>query len=147
MRAYPLWQDPLDFMVAADHPLARPGTATRAELASLEAVLPGLDTFRQLVARCFGGLSSDCHAELPAAAADMGNHSLQQLAVDGVQLERTLCYASQKIAIATPVAKASPNSRAASRSACAGQPWIICGSVACENGMPRKIRWASPTAP
>ncbi len=112
LASYPLWQDPLDFMVAADHPLARPGTATRAELASLEAVLPGLDTFTgQLVARCFAEAGVQLETAMTTnyletlrmmAAVGLGwtvlprgmrNQSLRRLAVDGLQLERTLGYA------------------------------------------------------
>jgi DNA-binding transcriptional LysR family regulator len=51
----PVWEDPLDFMVAADHPLAVAGGATDLKtLAAHPAVLPGLNTYTgQIVKRLF----------------------------------------------------------------------------------------------
>jgi DNA-binding transcriptional LysR family regulator len=50
----PLWDDPLCFIVAADHPLTRAGAVTLAELTRYPAVLPGLATYTgRIVAELF----------------------------------------------------------------------------------------------
>lgn len=51
----PIWEDPLDFMVAADHPLATAeGAIELKTLATHPAVLPGLNTYTgQIVKRLF----------------------------------------------------------------------------------------------
>jgi DNA-binding transcriptional LysR family regulator len=53
----PLWDDPLTFIVASDHPLANrsaPTTLTLAELARYPAILPGLATYTgRIVAELF----------------------------------------------------------------------------------------------
>ncbi len=51
----PVWEDPLDFMVATDHPLATAkGTIELQTLAAHPAVLPGLNTYTgQIVKRLF----------------------------------------------------------------------------------------------
>lgn len=50
----PVWQDPLDFMVAADHPLAGSEALELRQLAAHPAVLPGLNTYTgQIVKRHF----------------------------------------------------------------------------------------------
>jgi DNA-binding transcriptional LysR family regulator len=41
----PLWDDPLGFMVAAEHPLTRGGRLSMADLAATQPVLPGLGTY------------------------------------------------------------------------------------------------------
>lgn len=111
LASYPLWQDPLDFMVAADHPLAGRSRASLAELAVMEAVLPGLDTFTgQLVSRCFDDAGLPLQVSMSTnyletlrmmAAVGLGwtvlprgmlDDSLRPLAVRGVRLERTLGY-------------------------------------------------------
>jgi DNA-binding transcriptional LysR family regulator len=52
--ALPVWQDPLDFMVAADHELARGGQLALPQLSSHPAILPGLTTYTgQIVKRLF----------------------------------------------------------------------------------------------
>ena len=111
LASFPLWRDPLDFMVAVDHPLAG-GTGTElAELAAFEAVLPGLDTFTgQLVARCFNDAALDLQVSMTTnyletlrmmAAVGLGwtvlprhmrDDSLTCLAVTDIHLERTLGY-------------------------------------------------------
>lgn len=49
-----LWDDPLCFIVAADHPLAGRGAVTLAELARHPAILPGLATYTgRIVAELF----------------------------------------------------------------------------------------------
>lgn len=109
LASYPLWRDPLDFMVAADHPLADNAETALADLADREAVLPGLDTFTgQLVARCFDAARlplkvsmSTNYLETLRMLAGVGlgwtvlprsmcDRSLRCLSVEGVQLERTL---------------------------------------------------------
>jgi DNA-binding transcriptional LysR family regulator len=50
----PVWQDPLVFMVAADHPLTAGRRCTLADLAAHAAILPGLNTYTgQIVKRLF----------------------------------------------------------------------------------------------
>lgn len=45
LRTLPVWDDPLEFVVAPDHPLAARGEVALAELAAHPAVLPDADTF------------------------------------------------------------------------------------------------------
>lgn len=45
LHAVPVWDDPLEFVVAPDHPLAARGRATLGELAAHPAVLPDPSTF------------------------------------------------------------------------------------------------------
>lgn len=111
LASFPLWRDPLDFMVATDHPLAGGRRTGLAELAALEAVLPGLDTFTgQLIARCFKDAGFNLRVSMSTnyletlrmmAAVGLGwtvlprhmrDSSLTCLAVTGVHLERTLGY-------------------------------------------------------
>lgn len=115
IASYPLWQDPLDFMVAADHPLADISCTTLSELSTFAAVLPGLETFTgQRVSRCFDAARLELQVSMSTnyletlrmmAAVGLGwtvlprrmrDHSLRCLVVDGVQLERTLGYASHR---------------------------------------------------
>ncbi len=115
LASYPLWQDPLDFMVATDHPLASSSRITLKQLSTFAAVLPGFETFTgQLVSRCFNqaglqpqvSMSTNYPETLRMMAAvglgwtvlprRMRDHSLRRLAVDGVQLERTLGYANHR---------------------------------------------------
>ncbi len=50
----PLWDDPLCFIVARDHPLARGSRQTLSELARYPAILPGLATYTgRIVAELF----------------------------------------------------------------------------------------------
>jgi len=54
MITRPMWQDPLVFMVAADHPLAARRDCSLADLAAHSAILPGLNTYTgQIVKRLF----------------------------------------------------------------------------------------------
>ncbi|MEQ8514754.1 MAG: LysR family transcriptional regulator [Chromatocurvus sp.] len=115
LASYPLWRDPLDFMIAADHPLAARTGTDLADLSLLEAVLPGLDTFTgHLVSRCFDdarlplqiSMSTNYLETLRMMAAvglgwtvlprSMRDRSLACLAVEGIQLERTLGYAHHR---------------------------------------------------
>ena len=45
LRAVPVWEDPLDFVAAPEHPLARNGALTLADVAAHPAVFPGTHTF------------------------------------------------------------------------------------------------------
>lgn len=45
LRATPVWEDPLDFVAAPEHPLARNGALTLADVAAHPAVFPGAHTF------------------------------------------------------------------------------------------------------
>tara|TARA_R110002110_G_scaffold406421_1_gene626236 strand:+ start:30586 stop:31473 length:888 start_codon:yes stop_codon:yes gene_type:complete len=50
----PLWPDPLDFMVQAEHPLAKQKTITLQVLSRHPCILPGLNTYTgQIVKRLF----------------------------------------------------------------------------------------------
>lgn len=50
----PLWQDPLDFMVAAEHPLAGQSPLDLRALSEHPAILPGLNTYTgQIVKKLF----------------------------------------------------------------------------------------------
>lgn len=105
----PVWQDPLDFMVAADHDLAGGKQLGLAQLSRHPAILPGLTTYTgQIVKRLF-----DRH-ELPLQVSmatnyletirmmasvglgwtvlprSMRNESLATVSVREVALERTL---------------------------------------------------------
>ena len=54
LRAVPVWEDPLDFVVAPEHPLARNGALTLADVAAHPAVFPGPHTFtHRIVHRLF----------------------------------------------------------------------------------------------
>ena len=60
LRAVPVWDDPLEFAVAPDHPLAGRGEVSLPEIAAYPAVLPDANTFtHRIVADCFAaeGLS------------------------------------------------------------------------------------------
>jgi DNA-binding transcriptional LysR family regulator len=51
MVAEPIWPDPLDFMVAEDHPLASEKEVTLHTLSEHPAVLPGLNTYTGQIAK------------------------------------------------------------------------------------------------
>ena len=54
LRAVPVWEDPLDFVAAPEHPLARNGALTLADVAAHPAVFPGAHTFtHRIVHRLF----------------------------------------------------------------------------------------------
>lgn len=112
LASHALWQDPLDFMVAADHPLASSCHTTLTALSTHAAVLPGLETFTgQRVSHCFDAAGfqlqvamSTNYLETLRMMASVGlgwtvlprrmqDRSLRRLTVEGVQLERTLGYA------------------------------------------------------
>ena len=106
----PVWRDPLDIMVAKDHPLLAQGNATDlAALSEHTAILPGLNTYTgQIIKALF-----DAHG-LPLKVSmatnyletirmmasvglgwtilprSMAESSLATLSIDGVAVERTL---------------------------------------------------------
>ena len=112
--AEPVWQDPLDFMVARDHPLLLAGsgadtTLELRELARHPAILPGLNTYTgQIVKRLFD--RHDLHLQVSMATnyletirmmasvglgwtvlpRSMRDESLQSLRLQDVAIERTL---------------------------------------------------------
>ena len=51
VRAFPVWDDPLDFVAAPEHPLARNGAVTLADVARHPAVFPGDNTFTHHIVR------------------------------------------------------------------------------------------------
>ncbi|TBU97256.1 LysR family transcriptional regulator [Stutzerimonas kirkiae] len=51
VRAVPVWDDPLDFVVAPEHPLARKRHIELADIAGYPAVFPGGNTFTHHIAR------------------------------------------------------------------------------------------------
>ena len=51
MVACPVWPDPLDFMVAANHPLARERAVSLETLSKHPVVLPGLNTYTGQIAK------------------------------------------------------------------------------------------------
>jgi DNA-binding transcriptional LysR family regulator len=54
LRAAPVWRDPLEFVVAPDHPLATRAALTLQDIAAHPAVLPDPDTFtHRIVAALF----------------------------------------------------------------------------------------------
>lgn len=61
----PLWRDPLDVMVARDHPLARETPVSLAELARHPAVLPDEQTYTHRIIRdALGGQEHTLHVRL-----------------------------------------------------------------------------------
>lgn len=56
LQSFPVWQDPLAFMVANDHPLASSKQLTLQQLAQYPAILPSMATFtRRIVESLFQG--------------------------------------------------------------------------------------------
>lgn len=109
LRAVPVWDDPLEFVVAPDHPLAARRRVDLADLAAHPAVLPDANTFtHRIVADCFAtaGLAPSLrmttnHMETLKMLAGVGMawsvlpHTLLDaqtvvLRVPGVQLRRQL---------------------------------------------------------
>jgi DNA-binding transcriptional LysR family regulator len=54
VRAFKVWDDPLDFVTAPDHPLARQTSVDLADVAAYPAIFPGGNTFtHRIVSRLF----------------------------------------------------------------------------------------------
>ncbi|WP_455926177.1 LysR family transcriptional regulator [Pseudomonas putida] len=111
VRAVPVWTDPLDFVVAPEHPLALNGAVSLADIAYHPAVFPGGNTFtHHIVQRLFEaqGLTANiamstnymetikmmvsiglAWSVLPRTMLDDQVHSI---ALPGIQLSRQLGY-------------------------------------------------------
>ncbi|WP_116363963.1 LysR family transcriptional regulator [Parahaliea mediterranea] len=104
-----VWPDPLDVMVARDHPLAHLAPCPLAALAEHPAVLPGLNTYTgQIVKRLFDQHRLDLQVSMATnyletirmmASVGLGwtvlprsmcDHTLLPLSVKGIRIERTL---------------------------------------------------------
>jgi len=105
----PVWDDPLDFLVAREHTLARDGKSNLKQLSQCPAILPGLNTYTgQIVKKLF----DQCELKLQISMTtnyletirmmtsvglgwtvlprSMKDSSLASLDVAGVTIERTL---------------------------------------------------------
>jgi DNA-binding transcriptional LysR family regulator len=104
-----LWDDPLCFIVAGDHPLAAAGSVALGELARYTAVLPGLATYTgRIVAELFADRQIELSSHLSTnyletismlagiglgwsvLPASMVTGNLVQLSTDAPPLRRTL---------------------------------------------------------
>ncbi len=111
LRAVPVWDDPLEFVVAPHHPLAAKGRTTLHDLAGYPAVLPDASTFtHRIVAERFAadGLAPRLHMTTNAMETlkmlagvglawsvlphTMLDASTMVLRVPGVRLRRRLGY-------------------------------------------------------
>ncbi|MBN7798660.1 LysR family transcriptional regulator [Parahaliea mediterranea] len=107
--ALPVWQDPLDVMVARDHPLAALHPCPLDALSQHAAILPGLNTFTgQIVKTLFDGRDLQLQVSMATnyletirmmASVGLGwtvlprsmcDHTLLPLTVEDVRIERTL---------------------------------------------------------
>ncbi|HLD68184.1 MAG TPA: LysR family transcriptional regulator [Pseudomonas sp.] len=111
VRAVPVWDDPLDFVAAPEHPLARSGAIELADVARHPAVFPGGNTFtHHIVSKLFAaqgltpniGMSTNyletikmmvsiglAWSVLPRTMLD---DQVARLPLAGIQLERQLGY-------------------------------------------------------
>ena len=111
VRAVPVWNDPLDFVAAPEHPLARSGAIELADVARHPAVFPGGNTFtHHIVSKLFAaqgltpniGMSTNyletikmmvsiglAWSVLPRTMLD---DQVARLPLAGIQLERQLGY-------------------------------------------------------
>ncbi|RJG13802.1 LysR family transcriptional regulator [Pseudomonas cavernicola] len=111
VRAVVVWDDPLDFVAAPEHPLARSGAITLADVARYPAVFPGGNTFtHHIVSKLFAaegltpniGMSTNyletikmmvsiglAWSVLPRTMLD---EQVVRLPISGVQLSRQLGY-------------------------------------------------------
>lgn len=65
LQYLPLWDDPLTFIVSADHALAKTARITLQELAAHPAILPGLATYTgRIVADLFAGRQIELNSHL-----------------------------------------------------------------------------------
>lgn len=111
VRAVPVWDDPLDFVAAPEHPLVRGGAVRLADVARHPAVFPGDNTFtHHIVRRLFEaegltpniGMSTNyletikmmvsiglAWSVLPRTMLD---EQVMRLPLPGIQLQRRLGY-------------------------------------------------------
>ncbi|HSC84038.1 MAG TPA: LysR family transcriptional regulator [Pseudomonas sp.] len=111
VRAVPVWDDPLDFVAAPEHPLVRHGTISLADVSQHPAVFPGDNTFtHHIVRRLFEaegltpniGMSTNyletikmmvsiglAWSVLPRTMLD---EQVTRLPLPGIQLQRQLGY-------------------------------------------------------
>ena len=109
LKYLPLWDDPLCFIVSADHPLAVSGRLSLAELGRHPAILPGLATYTgRIVAELFASRAIELNAHLSTnyletismlvgtglgwsvLPASMVGPDLRRLETDAPALRRTL---------------------------------------------------------
>lgn len=104
LHAVPVWDDPLEFVVAPDHPLAARGRATLAELARHPAVLPDASTFTH---RIVAGRFADAGLTLRLHMTTNAMETLKMLAGVGLAwsvLPHTMLDAST-VALRVPGAR------------------------------------------
>ncbi|WP_416426038.1 LysR family transcriptional regulator [Pseudomonas sp. App30] len=111
VRAVPVWTDPLDFVVAPEHPLALNGAVSLADIAYHPAVFPGGNTFtHHIVQRLFEarGLTANIamstnYLETIKMMVSIGlawsvlprtmlDDQVRSIALPGIQLSRQLGY-------------------------------------------------------
>ncbi|MGY4489958.1 LysR family transcriptional regulator [Pseudomonas sp. TE3610] len=111
VRAVPVWTDPLDFVVAPEHPLALNGAVSLADIAYHPAVFPGGNTFtHHIVQRLFEarGLTANIamstnYLETIKMMVSIGlawsvlprtmlDEQVRSIALPGIQLSRQLGY-------------------------------------------------------
>jgi DNA-binding transcriptional LysR family regulator len=125
VHAVPVWDDPLDFVAAPEHPLARNGAVTLADVALHPAVFPGGNTFtHHIVNNLFAaqgltpniGMSTNyletikmmvsiglAWSVLPRTMLD---EQVVRLPLPGIQLQRRLGYILHKERTLSNAAKA-----------------------------------------
>ncbi|WP_252274040.1 LysR family transcriptional regulator [Pseudomonas subflava] len=125
VHAVPVWDDPLDFVAAPEHPLARNGAVTLADVAQHPAVFPGGNTFtHHIVNNLFAaqgltpniGMSTNyletikmmvsiglAWSVLPRTMLD---DQVVRLPLPGIQLQRRLGYILHKERTLSNAAKA-----------------------------------------
>jgi DNA-binding transcriptional LysR family regulator len=125
VHAVPVWDDPLDFVAAPEHPLARNGAVTLADVALHPAVFPGGNTFtHHIVNNLFAaqgltpniGMSTNyletikmmvsiglAWSVLPRTMLD---DQVVRLPLPGIQLQRRLGYILHKERTLSNAAKA-----------------------------------------
>lgn len=103
LQARPIWHDPLTFMVAPDHPLARRKQTTLAELLNHDAILPGAKTY---TGRIVAGLFADANLSLTPALATNYLETIHMLVSTGLgwsMLPATMSSGLQTLRCGAPV--------------------------------------------
>ncbi|WP_068830112.1 LysR family transcriptional regulator [Pseudomonas sp. BMS12] len=125
VHAVPVWDDPLDFVAAPEHPLARNSAVTLADVAQHPAVFPGDNTFtHHIVRRLFEGQGltpnigmSTNYLETIKMMVSIGlawsvlprtmlDEQVERLPLPGIQLRRQLGYILHKERTLSNAAKA-----------------------------------------